>query len=72
MKIDNIEICDVIWFDTFGIIKGKDVITNEIKIYMGQGYGFSEKDDIQKIVSLGIKHNPDEFIKLIKRFGLIE
>lgn len=66
MIYNNLKILDSVWYNKFGIIKARDLITNEIKIYMGEGEGLDEQTDIYHIVSFGTKYTPDSFRQLIK------
>lgn len=66
MIVNNIEIIDHIWYNgILGIIKGKDLITNEIKFYIGIGTGNSQIEDIKHIVFFGTKYTPESFKSLL-------
>lgn len=57
MEIDNLIVIEKVWHTTndgvIGIIKCRDNITNQIKVYVGIGGGSDEKADIEKIVKFG-------------------
>ena len=72
MTFNGIEVLDVVWFDEFGFVKGKDIFTHEIKIYAGKGQGLNEKDDIEYIMAYGHKYSVDDFIALCNRFSIIQ
>lgn len=63
---NNQEVLDAKWFQKLGVIKTKDTTTNEIKFYIGEGYGVSEEEDIKHIIDWGTKYTPDSFRQLIK------
>lgn len=65
MEYNNLKILDSIWYGKLGIIKAKDKITNETKIYIGEGEGLDVQTDIYRIVSFGTKHTPESFNQLI-------
>lgn len=65
-NMDNLEVMATKWYNKLGIIKAKDKITNEIKIYIGEGWGFDEKQDIQHILAWGTKYTTEDFKELIK------
>ena len=65
--MDNIKVMDRVWLaGTVGVIKAKDTITNEIKIYIGRGLGESEQEDIKDIILLGTKTSVEDIQKLAK------
>ena len=71
------EVQDAIWFgylgcNTFGIIKAKDTLTNNINFYIGAGQGLSEKEDIHNIMAYGTKYTQEQFIEFFKRFLEVE
>ena len=61
MIVGNIVVLDTIWYDRLGIVKGKDLITDEIKFYIGCCLGISEKFDINYIVKNGTKYTSESF-----------
>lgn len=48
-----------------GIIKARDVVTNEIFIYIGVGQGISEEADIAHILAYGTKYELEVFKSMI-------
>ena len=68
IKTNNVECISVEWFNQVGIVKGKDLITNEINLYIGfcSIFEVSEIDCIKHIMKLGVKINPDIFQQRIK------
>ena len=69
MEYNNLEILDALWYGKLGIIKARDKVTNEIKIYIGEGDGLDIQTDIYHIVSFGTKYTPESFKKLIDWLG---
>ena len=55
-----------IWFQKFGIIKTKDLITGETKFYLGLGSGNNVEVDIAHIIDYGAKYMPEDFKRLLK------
>jgi len=58
----DLKVLNVEWFSgitgTIGIVKCIDTVTNEHKYYMGVGQEWNdEDDDIQRIISFGVKLN---------------
>lgn len=68
IQIDNIKVIDAIWFDTLGVVKAIDTITNETKFYLGNAYPtlISEAAAITQIVQMGTKYMPEQFETLVK------
>ncbi len=64
MQYNNLEILQTRWYNRLGIIKTKDITTNEIKIFIGEGYGFDEQQDIKHIIDWGTKYTIDSFKEL--------
>lgn len=62
----NLKFVDATWFDTLGIVKCRDKDTNEIKIFIGKGFGEDEWLDIEFIVCWGTKYSADDFLKLVE------
>ena len=48
-----------------GIIRARDVLTDEVHIYVGIGDGLSEEADIAKILAHGNKYELDVFLRMI-------
>ena len=66
MTINDIEIIDHIWYNgILGIVKGKDLITNEIKFYIGISMLNNVELDIKNIVNFGTKYTPESFKSLL-------
>lgn len=64
-NMDNLEVMATKWYGKVGIIKAKDKITNEIKIYIGEGWGLDEQQDIQNVLAWGTKYTPESFKELV-------
>jgi len=79
MQIGNQEVLDNLWFNQMnthelcaGIVKTRDIITNEIKFYVGFGYGVNPNMDIEKIVRFGLKYSKKGFQDIYKKFLELE
>ncbi|MCC6447161.1 MAG: hypothetical protein IT215_00555 [Chitinophagaceae bacterium] len=65
------QILKSIWFNSLqdgsiGIVKTKDMITNEEKYYIGNATGYNEKSDEANIARWGAKLNPDSLKDFFK------
>ena len=65
------KVLKVLWVGNFGvnilgIIKAQDVVTEEIKFYIGTGKGISEQEDIASILAGGQKYTKDQFKNIYK------
>lgn len=61
------EVIKANWYTTCsekcaGIIKARDVLTDEIHYYIGVGDGKSEEADIAKVLAYGTKFTESEFM----------
>lgn len=64
------EIIKANWYTTMskkctGIIKARDILTNEIHYYIGVGDGESEEADIAKIIAYGTKLTESELMSTL-------
>ena len=64
------EIIKANWYTTMskkctGIIKARDILTNEIHYYIGVGDGEPEEADIAKIIAYGTKLTESEFMSTL-------
>lgn len=67
------KVLDVLWIGNYGInivgiIKAQDVITKEIKFYVGTGKGESEEADIAIILAGGQKYSKENFQGFFRNF----
>lgn len=65
------KVLKVLWIGNFGenklgIIKTQDVVTEEIKFYIGTGKGICEQEDIALILAGGQKYTKDQFKDIYK------
>lgn len=63
------EVLKVSWSTSMGscigFIKARDVLTDEVFIYVGVGDGVSEQADIAKILAMGNKYEVETFLHMI-------
>lgn len=72
-RSDDVKVLKVLWIGNFGvnilgIIKTQDILTQEVKIYIGTGKGICEQEDIALILAGGQKYTEAQFKNLFKEF----
>lgn len=60
------KIIDCIWFNLVGIVKVQDLVTKELKFYIGYGQGFDIKEDEKYIADYGNRIYPEIMEKYFK------
>lgn len=55
------------WFNgAIGIVKGRDDVTNELKWYIGVGYGVDKDFDEHKVITRGSPITKETLMELLK------